>query len=77
MNITHLDEKQCQALSVKIARILNGAPISQAHHILDETKRLIDYGHTVDVETSRFKGMVNEIEEFEVSSGQSDEQPPR
>lgn len=66
-NPEYLDEKQCTALMVKIAKLLNGAPISQAQYILNETQHLICECHAVDIENPRFKSKLDELAKSGVS----------
>jgi len=68
-NPEYLNDKQYAALMGKIATLLNGVPISQAHCLLADTNHLIDECHTVDTENPRFKAKIHEIEESGVSFG--------
>ena len=45
---------------VEVATALNGVPISQARHILDEAARLIGWSHLVDASSERFTAIVAE-----------------
>lgn len=45
---------------IEVATALNGVPISQARHILDEAARLIGWSHLVDASSERFTAIVAE-----------------
>lgn len=51
----YLTDKQSNALCFRIIKKMNGIPISQARHILEEASRMLMDFHLVDIENPQYK----------------------
>jgi len=56
------DETALRKKMVEIVRLLDGVPISQARHVMDEAFGIIQYGHLVNLGDPRLKTLLLEYE---------------
>ena len=65
------DEDALHKKMVEVVKVLDGMPISQARHVMDEAFRIIQYGHLVNLDDPRLKKLISEFEKSPSESQKS------